>query len=159
LQPGVWFLDSEVAPATERSALLRRQGWTGWLASWRGWVGWWFERPYFGEHFGARRMQRGTCGSRPRPACGHIVFWLLQARVPNSAGITPPSAGGEPRDIIAYCAPCRTGCQELMTGQTGLSLETTSWLPFPGDVLLWLRSRAEETSNAVDLSLSSPYRT
>ena len=40
-----------------------------------------------------------------------------------------------------------------MTGQAGLSLEATSWLPFLGDVLLWLRSRAEETSSAVDLSL------
>ena len=116
-----------------------------------------FERPFSGEHFGARRMQRGTCGARSRPACSSIIFRLLHARVPNSAGITPPSAGGEPRDIIAYCAPCRTGCQGPMTGQAGLSLETTSWLPFLGDVLLWLRSRAEETSIAVDLSLSSPY--
>ena len=40
-----------------------------------------------------------------------------------------------------------------MTEQAGLSLEATSWLPFLGDVLLWLRSRAEETSSTVDLSL------
>ena len=116
-----------------------------------------FERPFSGEHFGARRMQRGTCGARSRPVCGSSILWLLQARVPNSAGITPPSAGGEPRDIIAYCAPCRTGCQGSMTGQLGLSLEATPWLPFLGVVLLLLRSRAEETSSAVDLSLSSPY--